>query len=184
MESPRRLRLLAALFDRDGTLVRDVPYNGDPDLVRAMPRAGDVLRRLRGLGLRTGILTNQSGVSRGLLTPAQVDAVNGRVEELLGPFDVWEVCFHGPDDSCLCRKPAPGMILNACRRLGVEPGQTAYIGDIGTDVEAATRAGSWGIMVPTAVTLEGEIAAAATVAPDLEGVFELIVAAIGQEDRQ
>ncbi|MFF2030363.1 D-glycero-alpha-D-manno-heptose-1,7-bisphosphate 7-phosphatase [Arthrobacter sp. NPDC058192] len=184
MESPRRLPLLAALFDRDGTLVCDVPYNGDPDLVRAMPHAGDVLRRLRCLGLRTGVLTNQSGVSRGLLTPAQVDAVNGRVEELLGPFDLWEVCFHGPEDSCLCRKPAPGMILTACRRLGVEPSQTAYVGDIGTDVEAAARAGSWGILVPTAVTFEDEIAAAATVAPDLEGALELIVAAIGQEDQR
>ena len=59
------------------------------------------------------------------------------------------------------------MILDACRRLGVEPGRTAYIGDIGTDIEAAARAGAWGILVPTAVTLDGEIAAAATVAPDL-----------------
>ena len=70
-----------------------------------MPHAEDVLRRLRGLGLRTGVLTNQSGVSRGLLTAAQVDAVNGRVEELLGPFDVWEVCFHGPEESCRAANP-------------------------------------------------------------------------------
>jgi histidinol-phosphate phosphatase family protein len=146
-----------------------------------MPHAGDVLRRLRGLGLRTGILTNQSGVSRGLLTAAQVDAVNGRVEELLGPFDVWEVCLHGLEESCLCRKPAPGMILDACRRLGVEPGEAAYIGDIGTDMEAAARAGAWGILVPTAVTLEGEVAAATTVVPDLERAFELIAAAIDRE---
>jgi HAD superfamily hydrolase (TIGR01662 family) len=122
-------------------------------------------------------------VSRGLLTAVEVEAVNGRVEELLGPFDVWEVCFHGPEESCTCRKPAPGMILQACRRLGIAPGETAYIGDIGTDVEAARRAGAWGIMVPTAVTLEGEIEASATVVTDLKDALELIVTAVRREAR-
>ena len=175
MEPPLSTPLKAALFDRDGTLVRDVPYNGDPELVQPMPGAPEVLRHLRSLGMLTGVVTNQSGVARGLLTTAEVDAVNRRVEDLLGPFDVWEVCFHSPDESCACRKPAPGMILSACRRLGVEPGETVYIGDIGADVEAAENAGSWGIMVPTAQTLDSETAAATTVAQDLAGVLRLVV---------
>ncbi len=178
MEPPPSPRLKAALFDRDGTLVRDVPYNGDPKLVQPMPGAPDVLRRVRSLGLLTGVVTNQSGVARGLLTTAQVDAVNCRVEELLGPFDVWEMCFHGPEQSCGCRKPAPGMILSACRRLGVEPGEAVYIGDIGADVEAAENAGSWGIMVPTAQTLESETAAAGTVAHDLADALRLLLGAM------
>src|SRR3954463_14430660 len=80
----------AVLFDRDGTLVRDVPYNGNPDAVVVMPGARQALDRLRADGLRIGVVTNQSGIARGLLTRAQVDAVNARVEELLGPFDSWQ----------------------------------------------------------------------------------------------
>ena len=103
----------AVLFDRDGTLVVDVPYNGDPQLVRPMAGALEALDRVRAAGLATGVLSNQSGVARGLLTLDQVASVNRQVEQLLGPFDVWEICPHGPEDGCACRKPAPGMILAA-----------------------------------------------------------------------
>ena len=99
----------AVLFDRDGTIVVDVPYNGDPDLVQPMPGAREVLDDLRSRGIRLGVVTNQSGIARGYVTRHQVDAVNARVEELLGPFDVWEVCPHGTSDGCACRKPGPGM---------------------------------------------------------------------------
>jgi histidinol phosphatase-like enzyme len=76
----------AVLFDRDGTLVRDVPYNGDPSRVEPMPGARAALDRLRAAGVRTAVVSNQSGVARGLLTRDQVDAVNARVEEVLGPL--------------------------------------------------------------------------------------------------
>nr|PZN41939.1 MAG: haloacid dehalogenase [Actinomycetota bacterium] len=155
------------LFDRDGTLVTDVPYNRDPDAVRPMPGAAAALARVRRAGVRTGIVTNQSGVARGLVTPAELAAVNRRVEELLGPFDVWEICPHGEADGCPCRKPRPGLILRAARRLGVAARDCVVIGDIGRDVEAAARAGARGILVPTPVTLPEEIAAAPETAPDL-----------------
>lgn len=157
----------AILFDRDGTLVTDVPYNRDPDAVRPMPGAAAALARVRRAGVRTGIVTNQSGVARGLVTPAELAAVNRRVEELLGPFDVWEICPHGEADGCPCRKPRPGLILRAARRLGVAARDCVVIGDIGRDVEAAARAGARGILVPTPVTLPEEIAAAPETAPDL-----------------
>src|SRR4051794_24515334 len=84
----------AVLFDRDGTLVDDVPYNGDPVLVRPVPGAREALDRLRSAGLKLGVVTNQSAVARGICGPDDVAAVNARVEELLGPFDTWQVCPH------------------------------------------------------------------------------------------
>ena len=75
----RRQRFLAALFDRDATLVEDVPYNGDPAVVRPVPGARRALDRLRTAGLRIGVVSNQSGVARGLVTEEQVRAVNARV---------------------------------------------------------------------------------------------------------
>jgi D-glycero-D-manno-heptose 1,7-bisphosphate phosphatase len=157
----------AVLFDRDGTLVRDVAYNGDPDRVDPMPGARPALDRLRAAGVPVGVISNQSGVARGLLTTEQVDAVNRRVEELLGPIAVWAICPHGPDDGCRCRKPAPGMVADAARRLGVDPTRCAVVGDIGADVEAARAAGARGIMVPTATTRADEVRAAPEVASSL-----------------
>jgi D-glycero-D-manno-heptose 1,7-bisphosphate phosphatase len=165
----------AVLFDRDGTLIRDVPYNGDPGLVAPMPDARRVLAVLRGRGIATGVVSNQSGVARGLLSRGQVDRVNDRVDDLLGPFDVWEVCPHGTEDGCGCRKPAPGMILSACRRLGIAAAEAAYIGDIGSDMEAAEAAGARGILVPTPLTRPEEVAAAREVAVDLPAAMSLLL---------
>jgi D-glycero-D-manno-heptose 1,7-bisphosphate phosphatase len=163
------------LFDRDGTLVEDVPYNGDPSLVRPMPTAVEALRMVRARGIRTGLISNQSGVARGLLTLAEVDAVNDRVAELLGPFDVVRVCPHGDSDGCRCRKPAPGMIVDALAELGLPPSRAVMIGDIGADVLAGTAAGVRSILVPTGMTRSEEVAAAPEVAAVLiEAVRPLV----------
>ncbi|WP_354232913.1 D-glycero-alpha-D-manno-heptose-1,7-bisphosphate 7-phosphatase [Arthrobacter bambusae] len=166
--------LKAVLFDRDGTLVVDVPYNGDPQLVRPMDGALSALEKVRRAGLATGVVTNQSGVARGLITLEQMNAVNQRVERLLGPFDVWEFCPHGPEDGCDCRKPQPGMILAACSALGITPEEAAVVGDIGADMEAAAAAGARAVLVPTDVTRREEIEAAAIVAADLGHAVELL----------
>jgi D-glycero-D-manno-heptose 1,7-bisphosphate phosphatase len=170
MDVPR-----AVLFDRDGTLVRDVPYNGNPALVDPFPQAAAVLRKLRRHGIRTGVITNQSGVARGLLTTSQVTAVNSRIQHLLGRFDVWEICPHGPGDGCACRKPQPGMIHSACARLGLQPAEVAVIGDIGADMAAAEAAGARAVLVPTPVTRPEETAAAPLVARDLAGAVALLL---------
>ncbi|MBW3574343.1 MAG: HAD family hydrolase [Actinobacteria bacterium] len=169
----------AVLIDRDGTLVVDVPYNGDPALVEPMPTALAALRRLRDAGLPVGVITNQSGVARGLLSLTHVDAVNHRVSELLGPFAGFWICPHGPEDGCACRKPAPGMVLAAAASLGVPPAACVVIGDIGADVEAAKAAGARGVLVPTRVTRPSEVAAADVVAPDLARAVELVLAGRG-----
>ncbi len=157
----------AVLFDRDGTLVEDVPYNGDPDLVRPMPGAREALDLLRAAGVPTGVVSNQSGIGRGLLTDADVRRVNERADALLGGLDTWVYCPHLPGDGCACRKPRPGLVLEAARRLGVDPGDCVLIGDIAADVLAARAAGARGVLVPTAATLPEEVAAAPLTARDL-----------------
>ncbi|UOY00162.1 HAD-IIIA family hydrolase [Blastococcus sp. PRF04-17] len=163
------------LFDRDGTLVHDFPYNGDPEWVRPVDGAREALERLHARGVRVGVVSNQSGVARGLITAAQVDACMARLDELLGPFDTVQVCPHGPDDGCACRKPAPGMVKAACAELGVDPARCVVVGDIGADVDAAAAAGAVGIMVPTPVTRREEVAAAARTAATLTAAVDDIV---------
>ncbi|MFB9447292.1 HAD-IIIA family hydrolase [Dactylosporangium vinaceum] len=165
----------AVLLDRDGTLIEDVPYNGDPALVRPMPGARAALDRLRATGLRLGVVTNQSGLARGRFGAAQLELVNARVEELLGPFDTWQVCPHDDADGCRCRKPRPGLVHAAAAALGTTAERCVLIGDIGRDMAAALAAGATGILVPTAVTLPAEVAAAPAVAPDLTSAADLIL---------
>jgi len=139
--------IAAVLLDRDGTIVRDEPYNGDPDLVEALPGAKAALDELRGLGLGVALVSNQSGIARGLITRAAVEAVNARVIELLGPFDVVLFCAHGPEDACACRKPKPGMLLEAMRTMGVDPHECVMVGDKSEDIEAARAAGARALKV-------------------------------------
>ena len=111
------------------------------------------LDRLRAAGLRVGVLTNQSGVARGMITSDQVRAVNARIEELLGPFDGWYICEHGPHDDCDCRKPKIKLVLDAARAWDVRPEQIAIVGDKQSDVETARNARTLGIRVGHGVTL-------------------------------
>jgi D-glycero-D-manno-heptose 1,7-bisphosphate phosphatase len=176
LREPRR-RPRAVLFDRDGTLVVDVPYNGDPARGAVIPGAARALDRLRAAGVPVGVVSNQSGIARGLLTPADVEAVHARVEELLGPFAVWRWCPHGPDDGCACRKPAPGMVLDAADALGVAPADLAVVGDVAADVGAAHAAGARAVLVPTSVTRAEEVdaaRAAGELADDLDAAVALL----------
>jgi histidinol-phosphate phosphatase family protein len=166
----------AVLFDRDGTLVRDVPYNGDPDLVTAMPEAAQALARLRAAGIRLGVVTNQSAVGLGLIAEAQMHAVNRRVEALLGPFGTWAVCPHHPEAGCACRKPEPGLILRAAADLGTDPAQCIVIGDIGADATAALAAGARAVLVPTARTRPAETAGI----PVAPGLAAAVAAVLGE----
>jgi histidinol-phosphate phosphatase family protein len=165
----------AVLLDRDGTLVVDVPYNGDPERVRPMPGARAALDRLRAAGVRLAVVSNQSGIARGIVTEDEVAAVNRRVEELLGPLGPWLVCPHGPDDGCGCRKPAPGLVLEAADRLGVAPERCAVVGGLGSDVDAARAAGARAVLVPTPRTRREEVAAAPERAEDLAGAVDLLL---------
>ncbi|HSP38478.1 MAG TPA: HAD-IIIA family hydrolase [Frankiaceae bacterium] len=174
------------LFDRDGTLCIDVPYNGDPNRVVPAPAAVPALARLRAAGVPTAVISNQSGIARGWHTPAQVDAVNDRLAELLGPLGPLLYCPHGPDDGCRCRKPSPGLVLDAAAALDVRPQDCVVIGDIAADLGAAAAAGARAILVPTEMTRDEEIDAArrdAAVAPDLLSAVELVLTGTLRDQR-
>ena len=163
----KRRSVQAVLVDRDGTIVLDVPYNGDPARVTPVPGAVEALDRVRAAGLPVALVTNQSGLARGFFTDRDLAAVTARVDDLLGPFAAVEYCPHGEDDGCACRKPRPGMVLAAAARLGVDPAACVMVGDTAADVAAAEAAGALGVLVPNAVTRPEEVAAARHVARDL-----------------
>ncbi|ONM48777.1 HAD-IIIA family hydrolase [Nocardia donostiensis] len=184
LDPPAR-RPAAVLFDRDDTLIADTGYISDPALVCPVPAARTQLRKLRRAGIRTGVVSNQSGVASGLISPAELAAVNARVEELLGPFDTWQICVHGHADGCRCRKPEPGLVLAAAAALGVAPGRCVVIGDIGSDIEAALAAGAGAVLVPTERTRRAEIAFAernAAVASDLTSAVGIALAGAHRKD--
>ncbi len=165
----------AVLFDRDGTLVVDVPYNGDPSQVQLMPGVRSALDRIREQKIPIGVVSNQSGIARNYITRLQVQQVNDRIADLAGHIDGWFTCPHGPDDSCACRKPQPGLIIEAAARFGVEPGECVVIGDIGADVVAARAAGARSILVPTSHTRAEEIEHAPEVAPSLSAAVDTVL---------
>jgi HAD superfamily hydrolase (TIGR01662 family) len=117
-------------------------------------------------------------VARGLISPDELGAVNARVNEILGPFDSWQVCMHGENDDCRCRKPQPGMVLAAAEALSVPPTRCVMIGDTGGDVQAALAAEAEAVLVPTARTLPAEIQdahARARVAETLDDAVSLVL---------
>ena len=167
----------AVLFDRDGTLVVDVPYNGDAERVRLVPGAREALSRLRRAGVPVAVITNQSGVGRGLIGPDDVAAVNRRIEDLAGPIGPWLMCFHAPEANCSCRKPRAGLVLAAAERLGVEASGCIVVGDTEADVLAASAAGARAILVPNAATRAEEIARSHPVA---SGLLHAVDLALGE----
>lgn len=175
--SPCPGRSEAVLLDRDGTVLIDIPYNGDPELAVPVPGAKAALARLREANLPLAVVSNQSGIARGTIGVAQVRAVNQRAERMLGPIDEWLFCPHGPDEGCECRKPAPGMIVEAAERLGVRPERCAVVGDIAADVQAAQAAGAIAILVPTERTEAEDVRRAPLVASSLAAAVDLLLGA-------
>ncbi len=100
---------------------------------------------------------------------------NAAVDARLGPFETWQVCPHGPEDGCACRKPRPGMVIAAARSIGVRAEECVVVGDIGADAEAAHAAGARSVLVPTSATRAEEVAAAPVVAPDLARAVDLVL---------
>ncbi|MER5297356.1 HAD-IIIA family hydrolase [Streptomyces pharetrae] len=135
-------RVQAVLFHRDGVLLEGVPRS--PDEVRPASGAAETLWQLRRHGLRTGVIT-----LRGPLTEAETRRVDTRVDELLGPFDVWAVCPHAADEDCHCCAPQPALLLWAAGRLCTAPAACALVGDTAADAEAAQRVGARALLLPT-----------------------------------
>jgi histidinol-phosphate phosphatase family protein len=174
-ESRAGRRVDAVLFDRDGTLVVDVPFNGDPERVEPVSGAAAAVGRLRAAALRTGVVSNQSAVALGLIGPEDVAAVNARVDELVGPIGGWWCCPHGDGDGCGCRKPAPGLVVTAARESSSRLARCVVIGDTGADVAAAKSAGARAVLVPNDRTRAEEIEDASVVAGDLHTAVDYVI---------
>lgn len=147
----------AVFLDKDGTLIENVPYNVDPALVCLAPFAAAALCALRFAGYRLVIVSNQSGVARGFFREAEIEPVKRRIDELLGALakpDAFYYCPHHPDGSpgvyavdCPCRKPRPGMLLEAARAMDLNLSRSWLIGDILDDIEAAHAAGCRALLI-------------------------------------
>ncbi len=144
------------ILDRDGVLNREAQGAGyvlEPTQFFWLPGALEALAMLRRAGIHLSVATNQSGVGRGLMTLAQLEAVHERMRDEAarhgGALDAVLFCPHAPDDGCVCRKPAPGLIQQALARSGFTAAETLVIGDDTRDLEAATRAGVQAALVRT-----------------------------------
>ena len=143
----------AVFLDRDGTLVRDAGYLHDPAAVDLLPGALEGLHALARAGWPLVVVTNQSGIARGLFGPGAFHAVMARIEELIAPHGVRFAgvyyCPHHPDFTgpCLCRKPGVELFERAARELGLDLRRSWFVGDKLHDVEPARRLGGSGILL-------------------------------------
>jgi heptosyltransferase II len=143
-------------LDRDGTLNPDPGYIKSPDQFELFPGVAEALARLKLAGARLILVTNQSGIARGLLSRHNLEAIHKKLAHLLGQagatLDGVYFCPHHPDDGCGCRKPNRGMIDQAVQERGVDLVRSYVIGDHLRDIELAKRVGARSVLVTTGVT--------------------------------
>ena len=148
----------AVFLDKDGTLVDDVPYNVDPARLRLAQGAGPALRLMQDMGYRLIVVSNQSGVARGLFSEAALPPLFAALQGMLAregvSLDGWYWCPHHPQGEatgyaieCGCRKPMPGMLQQAARDHGIDLARSWMVGDILNDVEAGRRAGCRTVLI-------------------------------------
>lgn len=157
----------AVFLDRDGTLIEDRHYLRDPNLVRLLPGAADAVRRLDQAGLPVVVVTNQSGIARGLLTEQDYQATARRLEELLAAAGARLAgqyhCPHLPEVSgpCECRKPGSLLYRRAADELGLDLARSWWVGDRPRDIAAAAQFGGRGLfLLAGSAAAEAESAAA------------------------
>jgi len=136
----------AFFLDRDGVLIEQVEYIKDPDEVKLIPGTAAALKLIHDRGYLAVVVSNQSGIARKKFTRAELDAVQKRMYELLAErgerIDGFYFCPHDPHvEACPCRKPRPGMILQAARELDIDVSASFMIGDRPADVETGLNAG-------------------------------------------
>lgn len=174
----------AVFFDRDGTLNVEVDFLRDPDDLVMLPGAAAAVARVNAAGLPAVLVTNQSGIARGYLDEARLAEIHERLAReleresarldlvLYSPYHPTEGDGRWRRDSP-CRKPAPGMLLEAAERLELDLGRSWIIGDSARDLEAGRRAGARGILVATGKGADAHEAL------DAEGVPHLYVSDVG-----
>jgi D-glycero-D-manno-heptose 1,7-bisphosphate phosphatase len=181
----RAARRRFVLLDRDGTIIVEKHYLSDPDGVELIAGAAEGLRSLQRLGLGLVIVTNQSAIGRGYFDGARLAEIHARLAELLAAegvrLDGVYVCPHHPDAGCACRKPAPGLVLQAAAELGFDPAECFVVGDMASDVGLGRAVGATSLLVRTGYGAETE--ARGEAAPDhvvdgLREAAELVAGAL------
>lgn len=167
----------AVFLDRDGTLMEEAQYCSHPDRVRIIPGVPEALRALKAAGFRLVIVTNQSGIGRGYYTLADFEAVQVRFFELIGLdlIDATYFCPEAPEAASPRRKPAPGMVLEARRDLGLDLARSWFVGDKAIDVRCARNAGVRPILVLTGHGHAEDAAGAEFVAKDFASAAAFIL---------
>jgi len=155
------MKKAAAVFlDRDGTINEEVGYLDSLEKLRMIPEAFAAIRLINQSGMKTVVISNQSGVARGYFDEAFVETVHGRIQALLkqhgARIDRFYYCPHHPTEgigvyrkACPCRKPEAGLLLRASQEMGIELARSYMVGDMPKDIEAAGKAGAKGILVQT-----------------------------------
>jgi D-glycero-D-manno-heptose 1,7-bisphosphate phosphatase len=157
----------AVFLDRDGTIIEDVGYLADPDRVRLLPGAAEAISRLNRAGLLAVVVTNQSGIARGLFNEAAYEATRRRLDQLLARrgarLDAQYHCPHHPEVTgpCECRKPGLRLYRQAADELGIDLTASWWVGDRLRDIQPATALGGRGIVLGPAAS------ASFLAAPDL-----------------
>ena len=181
----------AVFLDKDGTLIEDVPYNVDVQLIKLTPGAIEGLLFLQKAGYKLIVITNQSGVARGYFPESALLAVEKRLHQLLASEGIhlagFYYCPHHPDGvvpelaiACECRKPAPGLLLHAGKEHSIDLQNSWFIGDILNDVEAGHRAGCKTILLDNGNETEWQLSPERTphyIATDLASSAQVILSA-------
>ena len=153
------------ILDRDGTIIEEREYLSDPEQVMLIPGVGAALRELRRMEFGLVVITNQSGIGRGLFDQAQLQRVHQRLTELLQAEDIYldglYFCSHTPEDDCACRKPKLGLLQKAAEDLGFDMASSIVVGDKASDIEMGGMAGALTFLVRTGygAQVENEVAA-------------------------
>ena len=154
--APGALKGVTVFLDRDGTVNHEVSYIRDPQELKLISGAAESIARLNRAGARVVLVTNQSGIGRGMFSPQVLEATHAKLKELLaqanGHLDAIYFCPHHPDDGCLCRKPGTLMVERATRDLGIDLAHSFVIGDQSRDIELGHRVGMKAVLVKTGPT--------------------------------
>ena len=142
----------AVFLDRDGVINHVVLRDGRPypppsvDDLEFLPGVGQAIEELRGAGFRMVVVTNQPDVATGLQQREVVEAIHRRIEDAFGIKD-FKVCYHVDQDDCSCRKPKPGMLVEAAHEWSLDLEQSFVVGDRWRDVDAGKAAGCRTILI-------------------------------------
>ncbi len=147
------MKKIAVFLDRDGTINEEMGYINHPSRFLLLPRTAAAIKRLNDAGVKVVVVTNQSGAARGYFPASLVAEVHDRLRQLLAGegahVDGIYTCLHGPQEGCACRKPQPGLILQAAQELDIDLSRSYVVGDRYKDIQTGAQAGVKGILVLT-----------------------------------